>query len=216
MTLLRFQLLCYFALLLTTVIIGCKFISRSRSDLLVVALVFTGFVTEILSDVFRKLYHNNMSIHHILSPVEFVCIALYYNYAIDSLRKRKIGWMLGIMGVLFAIVNSIFIQDIHSYPSAFLLFETFFIIGLSMYSYFYMFRKEEYDLKKQVLFWITSLMLVYWSFTLVIWGMTSIFLIEAPGYMEIVFPVQYIVNMVYYGGFLIIFLNYKKLIPTGE
>ena len=212
----RNYLLAYYLLLTIGIVIGLKSVKKSTPDFLIVILLIYGLSEELLCDFYRMFYHNNIRIFHLSAPLEFFIICLYYNYAIAYFKKRKLGIWIGIFGIILGLVNTLYIQDLNTFPSVFMLFEAFCIIGLSMYSYFTLFRQEDLVLKKSVQFWATSLFLLFWSFTFVIWGVRGIVTQDSPYIIKLAFPLLCAINMVYYGGFLVIFINYNKLIPSGE
>jgi len=215
MALIRISLVIYYLLLLVSFIIGCKNVKSKSSDFFLVILLLFTLCSEVLADYFRKAFHNNMPVYHFFNPLQYLLIVLYYNFSLPLLKKMRIGLWLSGFGILLGIISTVYFQNIHEFPSVFLLFEAFCIIVLSMISYFVMFLKEDFEPTRYALFWFTSLMLFYWSFTFVIWGMISIFIKELPDDMKFVYPLLSIINFIYYGGIGIVFLNYKKLIPSG-
>lgn len=206
----------YLAVILISFFAGVKNVKLASADKYIVALLLTVFFSECLAEFFRNTYKNNMPVYHFLNPLQLLLISLYFNHSVPMLNKKQIGWIVGLIGVVFNMLCALYIQNLLSFPSVFLLFESFCIIGLCMLSYFSIFTREDFEPTKHVSFWITTTLLTFWSFTFIIWGMISIFLTNAQEYMSWLYLLLYVINFVYYGSIGMIFLKYKKLVPSGE
>jgi hypothetical protein len=206
----------YLLLLFVSFLVGVKKFKHRSADKYILLLLATIFISECLAEVFRKVYKNNMPVYHFLSPLHLLITSLYFNYSLPNLKKKNFGWIIGGLGLVISVLCTLYLQNIYSFPSVFLLFESFCIISLCMLSYFSIFRIEDFEPTKHVFFWVTTTMLTFWSFTFIIWGMISVFLADAQELMPWTYLLLYTSNFLYYGSIGVIFLNYNKLIPSGE
>lgn len=188
----------------------------SKPDQILTVLLAVTLGSEIIAWLFTVRYQNNMYVYHVYSPIELSFLALYYNEAIFFLKRRSIGWIVTATGAIFAVVNAVYFQPLHTFPSLFLLFEGFIVIMLSLFSFFSIFYKEEYKLVRNAQFWITFNLLIYWSFTFMIWGTYISFTQQFQGKLDIIFNMLSTINFLEYFNFALIFFFYHKMIRSGE
>lgn len=188
----------------------------SKADRWIAVLLCTTFLSELLTEYFGNRFRNNMPVYHFFNPVQYLLLCLYFNESITKLKRHNTGIWIGIGGVLLSVYTNFFVQDIYTFPSIFLIFESFMIIALCLFSYFDLFLKEDIEINKQAHFWITTILLLFWSFTFVVWGMLTVFLNQASEFMKMVYPILITINFITYAGITMIFLNYHKLVPSGE
>src|SRR5690606_13786551 len=101
-------------------------------------------------------------VYHVWSPIELLLICMYFNSKIEELNKRKIGILIATIGVALGIINACFLQPPNTINSIFLLYEGFAIIGLGLFA-FYDLARREVEVLNNVHFWITTILMVYWS-----------------------------------------------------
>ena len=207
-----FELLLYFVLLS----IGAFFTLRNWncltvSDRHIGILVLLTVISEITAEVLSAKIRNNMYVYHVYSPLEFVLISLYFNNRIEALKNRNIGILIALAGIIVAGLNTIFVQRPNSLNSNFLLFEALVIICLCVYSFYKIIKDEHEKTVTSVHFWVTSLLLFYWSFVFFFWGAYSIFTAEKPSFFYDLFYLLWFINILTYGGFALVFMKYKKL-----
>lgn len=188
----------------------------SKADTCISILLLITFISEMLNHFSQQLFHNNgMFIFHIFTPVEFLLICIYYNASIPNLRKRNIGLVLGCVGLLVAILNAVFLQRFSQLNSLMLLFEGFFTIALSLFALYNILLQEDVNFKKSAHFWISVFLLIYFAFTFMRWGVLYFGMRSNSGAMLLGY-LHWSINVLFYGSFFIVFINYRKLVPSGE
>jgi hypothetical protein len=181
----------------------------------VAILIGVTVISEALSTFASYRWHNNLTVYHIYSPVEFFLISLYFNYSIVAFRKRNIGVLVGASGVIFSLFNTLFIQRITTINSYFLLFEGTAIIIYCLLSFHQILMDEEQLPYRFAHFWITICFLIYWSSTFTGWGIYTVLHWKDSTVSTIFNKVLAAANFTFYLGIGLVFLRYKKLIPSG-
>ena len=197
-----------------------SFINRkklSTADTCISILLLITFISEMLNHYSTLFFHNNgMFIFHVFTPIEFLLISIYYNNSIPGLRQKNIGIIIGLTGLVVAVMNAVFIQTTDQLNSLMLLFEGFFTIALSLFALYNILLKEEMDLKKSAHFWISVFLLIYFAFTFMRWGVFYLYGTHSNSGALLLGYLHWGINVLFYGSFFIVFLNYRKLIPSGE
>lgn len=188
----------------------------SPADRIVGILLIVTVVQETISfGMVRVMHRNNMVTYHIYSPVELllICLWLYNSHAWK--RARAFALSCGVAGCLLSLLNSIFLQSIHIPNTYFLLIEGALIIQLSLTSIAGLVMRESADPYRMVHFWIALDLIFYWSITLVAYGMIGLTTendMVAHHWARIILLLA---NILFYTALGVIFLRYKKLIPSG-
>ncbi len=142
------------------------------SKVLVLLLAVT-LISETTSIYVGWKYNNNMPVFHIFSPIELFIISIYFNRSIDYFSKHNIGIYIGLTGLFLSTLNTVFIQDIKTLNSYFLLFEGFCIIFMSLFSYRQMFEDIEMNVMHNPHFWYSSIFLFISGTTYSSWALYS-------------------------------------------
>lgn len=175
-------------------------------------LLFAELLNESIAYYMAKKYHNNLAEYNIYSLIEFSMICWYFNNAIDVFHEKKIGTYIGIIGVIFGLINILFIQHIHVLNSYFLFVEGVFTIGMCLFAFFrLLLKQEELRIFRYPHFWFISIILFYWCITYLSWGLYDVLGIEFSQYISIISLLIWLVNIITYGGIGTIFLLYPKL-----
>lgn len=184
------------------------------AQLILYCIILTT-ISETTARILALTIKNNLFVYHIYTPIQFLFISLFFNYSIPSFKKRYLGIVIGISGIIFSIFNSIFLQNpFTTFNTYFLAVESFLIITMTL-CYFYSFLDNANTSKQFATadFWIACLLLVFWSFTFFTW-LTGIALsLVDPIYMLGVRYMMYAINIITYTGFGLVFLFYRKLQP---
>src|SRR4051812_14478048 len=83
----------------------------SKADRYISALLFLTIASESVSWYFETAYHNDMVVFHVSCPIELFLICCYFGESVPVLKSKKIGPLLGVIGIVAAIGNSIFLQS---------------------------------------------------------------------------------------------------------
>jgi hypothetical protein len=189
----------------------------SKADRLICLLMIITVFSEFLSLYLARTFGNNMAIQHIFSPLELLIVGFYFHHSVSTFRKKKIGVLVAVTGIALAILTTWFLEPLLTHPTIFLLTEAFIIIILSLFSFFHIFYKEEVRLLTSVQFWISFIMLVFWSFTFFIWGTYASFgKIFGQEKLPILIYMILGINLFMYLSYFFIFLFYPKMIRSGE
>lgn len=203
----------YQAILLLSSIIGLVHYKKMDKafHLLIVYLWLTLFC-EGLAVYSAIVYKNNLPIYHTYSLVQYLLLSGYYISSVKDLNKPILKWFVIITGIAFTIVNTSFIQHpLKELNTHFIVFESFVIILLSLYSFYHLIDDDDLNIRRNSHFWVTSLLLVFWSCTFFYWLVgVALYdsMINKPIWLDAMIMA---INILTYSGFGIIFLLYPKM-----
>jgi len=205
----------YFGVLLMTLVLGCrKWKELQTADKVLASLIAITILQEIIAYFSYKIIKNNMYTYHFYSPIELFLICYYFNERSRFLKKRNIGLIIGGVGIVVSLANTIYLQPLKIFNSYYLLFEGAAIILLCLLSLSDILLNELIDFKKQSFFWITLALLFYWSTTYTGWGIFGMLDMRKSGLLKILEIVLFFSNLSFYGVISMVFINYKKLTPS--
>lgn len=163
----------YFLSLLFTALCGIwRYKKLDTASKILSILICCALINEYAAYYLAIKYKNNLALYDIYSIIEFGILCLYFNKVIDVFIEKKIGIYIGIGGIIFGIMNLIFIQHLNSFNSYFLLFEGLSVIGMCLFAFFRMLLKyDSLKLYKYPHFWFISIILFFWSITFLTWGL---------------------------------------------
>ena len=144
-----------------------------KASMVIVFLLAVTLISETTSIYIGWKYRNNMPVFHIFSPIELFIVSIYFNRSIEYFKKFNIGIYVGVVGILLSILNTIFIQQIKTLNSYFLLYEGFCIIFMALYSYRTMFEDLEMNVVRNPHFWFSSIFLFISGVTYSNWALYS-------------------------------------------
>ena len=175
-------------------------------------MICCAFINECTAFYLAKKYHSNLSLYAIYDFIEFGMLCYYFNNAIDIFRQKKIGLYIGIIGILFGIVNLIFLQHITSLNSFFLLFEGLSVIAMSLFAFFRMLLKyDSLRLYRYPHFWFIRIILFFWSITFLTWGLYDYINTQLHQSMLTIDTALETVGSITYCALGTVFLLYPKL-----
>jgi hypothetical protein len=144
--------------------------------------------------------------------VEFLLVSLYFNYSRPAFRRRHLGIVFGILGVLLGILNICFLQRFDVVATYFSLFEAAAIVLYCLVAFMQMPLAEDYQPTRSKDFWIAVLQLCSVSPTLIGWLLISITGDDyGSPFQKIFFQVIIALSLLFYIGMAIFFLRYHKL-----
>lgn len=150
------------------------------------------------------------------SILEFFLLTLYFNYTIDIFKKKRIGFFIGIAGVILGLLNLLFLQSPNTINSYFFLFEALIVIGMSLFAFFRMLLKNDsLNLYKYPHFWLTSILLFFWNVTFFSWGLYY-FTMEFRQVAWTINATLMIAGSVTYFSLGLVFLLYPKMKMSNE
>lgn len=158
---------------------------------------------------------NNLWLYHIYGPMQLSLLCVFFNNTIASFKKHKIGFVILSVGIVYSIVNSIFVQQLSVFNTYFIVVESILIIGITLY-YFYSFLNGAQVYKNHTTphFWVACFFLLFWSFTFFRW-LTALAMPQIiDNNIMAIQIMMWSINMITYTGFGIVFLYYRKLQPV--
>ena len=132
------------------------------------------FLTGILQLISLLLWMkgiNNLPLLHLYVLTSFVSLALFYDAIMKGFIHRQVIRITIVLFVLASLLNSIFIQKIHTFNSYALTLESVLLIVLSLSTYILLLNKIIAEKKKEEIKsinWINSGVFVYYSTTFLI------------------------------------------------
>jgi hypothetical protein len=176
---------------------------------LILLLLCAIFIDEIVAHIYAVKYHNNMQVYNVYSIVEFSIMSLYFNYSIDFFRQKKLGYYIVAIGLVFAIINYCFIQNINTFNSYYMFFEGFAIVTLALIAFYRLLMyNEDFKLSAYYHFWFTAVFLFFWSITFLSWGMFPLF--NDREIIKIIILFIWFANIITYGSIGLIFQLYPR------
>ena len=131
---LRFTI--YLILLLLIVLYGLIRINRLENNFkALVAYISAIFLVETTNKVYGLLYDNNQTMYHFLIPLQILFYAYFLNSISLSTRISRRYYLFAIIAVTLSILNSLFIQDLKTFPSNGVILLTLFIVPISLNSF---------------------------------------------------------------------------------
>lgn len=95
-------------------------------------LLLATFVAQMFMYYWAKEYKNNALIAHIFNPIQFsiLMVFCYQNY--KERKEKKVVLFTGIAMLLYALINSFFLQNTKTFPSNFLVVSNLLLIVFSV------------------------------------------------------------------------------------
>jgi hypothetical protein len=144
-------------------------------------------------------------------------ISVYFDRTVVALRRSKIALIIAALAIPLAILNAHYLQDPAKISNSYyVLLEGTLIIIFALLSFFQLLMEEERLPHHSAQFWISSSLIVFWSITYMGWGIYSV--IAQKDFPLFGFFAELITIACYlqYLGFTYTFIQYKKLVPSGE
>jgi hypothetical protein len=205
----------YILILVSVNVIGAiRWKVLAKGEKIMAILMLITLISEPIALFANIRLRNNLPVYHIFNPIEFLLISLYFNCSLRYFRKKNIGLIAGITGVVLSVLNTLFIQRITTINSFFLLFEGTAIIIYCLLSIHQLLLNEEHLPYRFAHFWITLCCLIYWSSTFTGWGLYAILSISDGAVLTYFSMILTAANFIFYLGIATTLVLYKRLIPT--
>lgn len=133
--------------------------------------VFVSVIVQAIASILFYSRENNLPVLHIYTIVGFLFLINFYNQIFDGLIRPRILWTLGILFVVYSVINSIFIQDIYTFNSYALSVQAILIIILSLTTFAFLMndivRARRINIINS-LTWINAGLFIYYSSSLLV------------------------------------------------
>lgn len=195
--------LCYLSMLYAF-ICGLRYYRRlDLSFRILTWLLGATFFVEGSAYVLAYSVGSNLPLYNVFLLVQFLLTALYFNFSIDTFRRRNIGIRIGIAGVALGMLNCMLFQSLHKVGSYFLLFAGITVISLSLYSFARsMLIREDEEMQRGLLycphFWIAVSLTFFWSTSFLLWGLYEYFIHYSESALPVVHVAIRLVNILTY------------------
>lgn len=142
-----------------------RFNRFSKEIRIIFYFVALGAVTEVITDLYKNYIDKvTLPIGHFYLPFSFLILLLFYNEVLKGYVSEKIVWLLGVLYLVFAIINPIFIQSLLDFPNLLgaagaIILAIFAILLFSRITSEARIQK----LYKEPLVWINTTVLIYYS-----------------------------------------------------
>jgi hypothetical protein len=188
----------YLLYLFIIFIIGiANFKRHSKTFRALIILIGITFVGEIVNDLLRKLIHNNMPSYHVLALNEYLFSTYMYIHFLTGKVKRVITYA-AIPIVLFAVINSFYIQNIFIFPSNMLVLCQAIYLIYSLLGFRQMlFNPSDIPLYKQSIFWL-NIALMFFSSTLFLYYGILNYSNRHHINLDPIIDFSYAINIIYY------------------
>ncbi len=101
----------------------------------VIILLGVTLCAELSSYYMAIVYRNNMPVSHVFNPIQLSIWAVFFYRVFEDARMKKAIVWISIAMIIFALLNSFFLQTIKTFPDNFLKLETmlFVLLGASLF-----------------------------------------------------------------------------------
>lgn len=163
----------YYGALFLAAVLSLVFYRRLNTPFLLIAvLIWLSLGSELIAKyVAYGLNHSNNIVYHIFTPIEFGLYLLIYNTFLREKNITRILILIFIIFVFFEIVNTLLWQGIHQSNTNTIILESVLLVGLSLLQFLKIKEAPMYqNLLSEGIFWFNSIVLVYYSFNIMVWG----------------------------------------------
>lgn len=190
-----------YALLGISLLIGClRFRRLSNDQFTLWLLVVFAAVTELISRVLWSFKVSNLFLYHIYCVAEFSLLIILYRRNLKGLIHPHFFTSLIAAFILFAVVNTLFFQNLRQFNSNVMFVECLVLIILSILYFFKELRDLEHrNLEKVPMFWINASVITYFSGTLVLFYAVNDLIPVPLKDQGIVWGVHALFNIFHYG-----------------
>jgi len=140
--------------------------------------VFFSTIIQLLSLVLSLNHTNNMLLLHIYCPMGFLLLALFYQRLLNKAVNK--AWLpaLGLVYVVFSLLNSIFLQNIFTFNSNALTVESILVIIITLFTFLVSLNRSSLSLvvktNLNTIGWINSGLLLYHTSTLLLFYLSNV------------------------------------------
>jgi hypothetical protein len=188
----------YFIELCLILLVGLYFRNRLTTPfILLTVLIFVTIVSESLSHIAAHQIKNNSTIFHLYAPIEFTIKSAIYYLLFRHTIIKKIVFIVVFLFAAFVIYNAAYLQAIDQAPFNNNTVACIVFITYAFLMYWEMINLEiETSLFAHPTFWFNSGMLIYYSSSLIFWGIYHI--IQDNANFKILNFAMWLLNLIFY------------------
>jgi hypothetical protein len=210
------RFLLYLVLLVYLLVLGLiRFKRLTQPFQILIILIACTLISEIISRILIFEFKNSSPVYHVFNIINFTGYALIYYFLLQSKLSRKIILALIAGAVCFSIFNTIFLQNLWSFPSNFLLILCFLNIYCSLLLFRQMLNDNvETDILRQSIFWFNCAVLLFYTAIFLNWSFYN-YLVRNRFNTKIISTIMYYLNILYYIVVGIsIHINNRRAVPV--
>ncbi len=176
-------------------VVKIKLLNKVQLRLLYLLIII--FIVEIISNILWYKKMNNLPLYHFYAVIEFVLIINIYRIVLSKIFSKQVFIILGVAFTIFAIMNTLFFQNLNTFNSNVTTLMGLLVIFLAL-SYFYALLKEvKYSaLETNPMFWINAGFLIYFSSNLILFFINNNMFKGSTEASYLVWGLHAIVNIV--------------------
>lgn len=168
-----FKEIYYYSLLLSSIFILFFIKKVQRLSLIISSIVIFSMLHNwiILGLILNGVLESNKAVYHFTTFIEFILFFLFYRNSITSYYGKL--WVLagGVIYFVFQLINSFLIQHFSYYNSNGIIIEETILVFYALLFFSEIRQHVFYDnLFKEGFFWFNTMVLVFNSFQVFIWG----------------------------------------------
>ncbi len=176
-------------------IFNLKKLSKIQTKLVYILVIV--LVVESISSILWNQKINNLPLYHFYTVIEFLLIINIFMTALSGVFSKLFFLIVSIVFIVFAIVNTLFFQDLYTFNSNATSVLGILVIFFAL-SYFYALLKEmKYNaLETNPMFWISSGFLIYFSSNLILFYINNSLFKGSTEASYLVWGLHAIINIV--------------------
>ena len=207
----------FLTVLMVVISIGLiRFRSLDTPGRLLLTYICLAWIVESLAFYYGVSDKDNRPVYRIGGIAELFVIILYFNFAVDVLKKKHTGIAIGICAVVIGVLNNFYLQPRTDLASYFISFQSLLVIAMSMLSLARLVNGYDYrEMLKKPELWVSLVFLIYFTVTYFIWAMLNYFGTD-PGILQQLMTAVTLMNCLANAAFGIIFFRYPKLNSYGS
>lgn len=108
----------YLGIIVTGFLLGSSVYNRSSNGMRMITLYLgTVFICEVIAYILRITVRHNLVVHNISPGIYMYCLGMFFYYSIQDVTLKKMVIPSFVLWIIFAIVNTNFIQGWNTYPT---------------------------------------------------------------------------------------------------
>jgi len=206
----------YYSILFLGAFIGALLIRRLNAPfkwiaLLLIATLASELIAKYFSSVLRI---TNSPVYHFFTVIEFVIYTVIFAHFTKKSKWTKYLFNIVLLFALAEIINTYFLQPLKNTNTNILILESLILIFYSLVLFLSIRENTTYaNIFKEGIFWFNCGILIYYCFSILIWGFHSIKVYEMQNPPRIIYSILLLVNGLMYLIFIFsIVLDYKSRI----
>jgi hypothetical protein len=136
--------------------------------------VFLGGLIQVTSSYLNGHGKNNLWLLHLYTPLEFACIAWFYNQTLSGLANKFVILWIGFGFAVLSVLNTAFLQDSSTFNTYARSLEGLLVIAFCL-SWYYkaLVEMKIRKLQQDPVFWINTGFLLYFSGTVLLFASSN-------------------------------------------